>query len=134
MGEKVYGICGTNKCRKEVVPKEDIRLLGSAQMNFVLQSNGKLKASVFMPLPSDWSKYDAVYILSATCSYTGSFNKKIPIGALSSDMEGIVELVSDYGGVIDKRGVVCTVITTQEAFTTDDKIEFEALILRHNVS
>lgn len=23
MSEKVYGICGTNKCRKEVVPKEE---------------------------------------------------------------------------------------------------------------
>ena len=23
MGEKVYGICGTNKCKKEVIPKEE---------------------------------------------------------------------------------------------------------------
>lgn len=27
MSEKVYGICGTNKCRKEVIAKEEIAIL-----------------------------------------------------------------------------------------------------------
>lgn len=27
MSEKVYGICGTNKCRKEVVAKEDLLII-----------------------------------------------------------------------------------------------------------
>lgn len=37
MSEKVYGICGTNKCRKEVIPKEESYT--KEQIDFFVQSH-----------------------------------------------------------------------------------------------
>lgn len=51
MSEKVYGICGTNKCRKEVIPKED----------------GYTRAEVNAMTVSEWESYpDIVSNLKAT--------------------------------------------------------------------
>lgn len=39
MSEKVYGICGTNKCKKEVIPKEEAYT--KEQIDFFVQSHFK---------------------------------------------------------------------------------------------
>ena len=36
MSEKVYGICGTNKCRKEVIPKDGLKGMLPARYEFMV--------------------------------------------------------------------------------------------------
>ncbi len=47
MSEKVYGICGTNKCRKEVVAKEDLLIIEISSI-----STGNVE---IVSLPDGWS-------------------------------------------------------------------------------
>lgn len=47
MSEKVYGICETNKCRKEVVPKEDLLIIEISSI-----STGNVE---IVRLPDGWS-------------------------------------------------------------------------------
>lgn len=52
MSEKVYGICETNKCRKEVVPKENILIY-----KIEMPKNGTTAASVHLPKVSEEQKF-----------------------------------------------------------------------------
>lgn len=47
MSEKVYGICGTNKCRKEVVAKEDLLII---EISSISTDNVEI-----VSLPDGWS-------------------------------------------------------------------------------
>lgn len=39
MSEKVYGICGTNKCRKEVIPKDGLKGMLPALYEFTVTTD-----------------------------------------------------------------------------------------------
>lgn len=131
MGEKVYGICGTNKCRKEVVPKENIQQLYSGLIYFEALSDGTLQAAAFLQLPSEWTIEDT-HILSAQCRYTGYPNDYMPMEFLEDGLTGSVRLEYVALNAPDNgNGVWCIVESEPNAFTTADKIEFSVLVMRY---
>lgn len=131
MGEKVYGICGTNKCRKEVVPKENIQQLYSGLMNFEARSDGTLQAVIFLELPSGWTIEDT-HILSAQCRYTGHFDEYMPMEFPGDGLTGSVRLERvALNAPANGNGVWCIVEAESNAFTIADKIEFSVLVMRY---
>ena len=131
MGEKVYGICGTNKCRKEVVAKENIQQLYSGLMYFEAQSDGTLRAAIFLQLPSEWTIEDT-HILSAQCRYTGHFDEYMPMEFPGDGLTGSVRLERVTLNAPDNgNGVWCIVKAEPNAFTIADKIEFSVLVMRY---
>lgn len=71
MSEKVYGICGTNKCRKEVIPKEESYT--KEQIDFFVQSHfGDLSEHTYL------YELQQVFNESISSAYLG-FIGEIPI-------------------------------------------------------
>lgn len=81
MSEKVYGICGTNKCRKEVVAKENILIY-----KIKMPRNGTTATSVFFPKMEDSEKQKFIMLSKAVsvnpymvAEYDADYNNKISI-------------------------------------------------------
>ena len=70
MGDKVYGFCGTNKCKREVVAQSNfIMLLDSVKS--VLHPDGKNGFETDMQLPAGWFKENCM-IMGVEISFNGT--------------------------------------------------------------
>lgn len=67
MSEKVYGICGTNKCRKEVITKEEIAIL-TGEVTLISGNNADTQSGgsyiAFVPYPDGFTKDNSAIIFA----------------------------------------------------------------------
>ena len=61
MGDKVYGFCGTNKCKREVVAMSYL-LQYVDQMTLNASSSGKYTGALVFELPAGWYKTNTIVI------------------------------------------------------------------------
>lgn len=127
MGEKVYGICGTNKCRKEVVPKSDMPTLYMGKDNikvlnhmtkFVVTEN-KAAINAHIALPTGWN-YMNTFIVSGQFLVSGSGATQHLIGAqtkvktvtanISTDNRVNVTFEDDPGAYTDQDSVDVNIV------------------------
>lgn len=61
MGDKVYGFCGTNKCKREVVAMSYL-LQYVDQITLNASSSGKYTGTLAFELPAGWHKTNTIVI------------------------------------------------------------------------
>lgn len=54
MSDKVYGVCGTNKCRREVIAKGDLLILEGTISNVSGKSGGNIAVHADAVLPTEF--------------------------------------------------------------------------------
>lgn len=122
--EKVYGICGTNKCRKEVIPKENIAVLsvkcGGSFSDFnYYGANPKL--------PDGWTIADT-HILSASYSGATGLNGAVR-RAVSDDDVTIRQLELGPDPLKNKPAVNFNMKATKAFAPLGDNIIFTAVVM-----
>lgn len=125
MGEKVYGICGTNKCRKEVIPKENIAIL-SVRCDSSLTS-GFNYYGANPKLPDGWT-IENTHILSASYSGATGLNGTIR-RAVSDDDVTIRQLELGPDPLTNKPAVNFNMKAKSTFAPYGDKIIFRAVVM-----
>lgn len=123
--EKVYGICGTNKCRKEVIPKENIAIL-SVRCGSSL-TGGFNYYGANPKLPDGWT-IENTHILSASYSGATGLNGAVR-RAVSDDDVTIRQLELGPDPLTNKPAVNFNMKAKSTFAQSGDKIIFRAAVM-----
>lgn len=123
--EKVYGICGTNKCKVEVIPKENIAIL-SAKCGGSFTS-GFNYYGANPKLPDGWT-IENTHILSASYSGATGLNGTIR-RAVSDDDVTIRQLELGPDPLTNKPAVNFNMKATSTFTKIGDNIVFRVVVM-----